>query len=477
MGVVCHLNPVTTQTGKYSRRACAWPGRLNTFFPYLFGYYDLVNIDSLALGGTNTESGRTIWDYSILPDEIPYPDILINGYATNDMHYNSVQDAIKRNVTLEQSVFELSQSFIRQVLTPKKGCGHPPPLLLYLDDYMGNEQNEIRETMISSRVIHELSGYYGIGSISYADVVRDIVYGDTREWWFSSNWYEKGDYERAVHPHMGMHISTVWVVGYYLLNLLTTYCSLPRDGNRPNSIVGKSLEKYEYNPQYGLPPLREPNKNLVGNPKRKPRGLPPLLTDELSIEHVTQQWTEESQSNAHLWKNNEECIAEGHSIDEMDHAPLPKPCLLSWVANLERHLDNPKRLEGKLQPFISSNDGWSAANDNGKLGWVPSSGLGSKFTMNWKSVSQPVKAVTWMIMRSYGEKWAGSTLNVQVYSGDALFASEDIVGFHDKHTSETYNIKMELDGDGVTVGSDLTIKFQLTGGSTFKISGMAICDH
>jgi len=206
MGVVCHLNPVTTQTGKYSRRACAWPGRLNTFFPYLFGYYDLVNIDSLALGGTNTESGRTIWDYSILPDEIPYPDILINGYATNDMHYNSVQDAIKRNVTLEQSVFELSQSFIRQVLTPKKGCGHPPPLLLYLDDYMGNEQNEIRETMISSRVIHELSGYYGIGSISYADVVRDIVYGDTREWWFSSNWYEKGDYERAVHPHMGMHI-------------------------------------------------------------------------------------------------------------------------------------------------------------------------------------------------------------------------------------------------------------------------------
>ncbi len=206
MGVVCHLNPVTTQTGKYSRRACAWPGRLNTFFPYLFGYYDLVNIDSLALGGTNTESGRTIWDYSILPDEIPYPDILINAYATNDMHYNSVQDAIKRNVTLEQSVFELSQSFIRQVLTPKKGCGHPPPLLLYFDDYLGNEQNEIRETMISSRVIRELSEYYGIGSISYADVVRDIVYGDTREWWFSSNWYEKGDYERAVHPHMGMHI-------------------------------------------------------------------------------------------------------------------------------------------------------------------------------------------------------------------------------------------------------------------------------
>ena len=91
-----------------------------------------------------------------------------------------------------------------------------------------------------------------------------------------------------------------------------------------------------------------------------------------------------------------------------------------------------------------------------------------------------------MIMRSYGDKWEGSTLKVEVWSGDTLMVSEDIVGFHDKKTSETYNIKMRLGGvgdggkeerGGVVVGGDLKIVFELTGGTTFKISGMAICDH
>ena len=51
---------------------------------------------------------------------------------------------------------------------------------------------------------------------------------------------------------------------------------------------------------------------------------------------------------------------------------------------------------------------------------------------------------------------------------------------------ETYNIKMRLggsgggekqEGEGVAVGNDLKITFELTGGTTYKISGMAICDH
>jgi hypothetical protein len=190
MGVVCHINPVTTQTGKYSRRDCAWPGRLSSFFTNLFGGYELISFHTVALGGTNTESGSIIWDYTLLPDNVPYPDVIINAYATNDMHYNSVQDALAKNVSLANNLLNLGQEFIRQVLTPKwsddDGCNsRPPPLLLFLDDYLGNEQNEILTTILSSQTIHLLSNYYGIGLISYADAVCDIVYGDTREWWFS----------------------------------------------------------------------------------------------------------------------------------------------------------------------------------------------------------------------------------------------------------------------------------------------------
>jgi hypothetical protein len=233
-------------------------------------------------------------------------------------------------------------------------------------------------------------------------------------------------------------------------------------------------------------------KELVGGPRQKPRGIPPPLTPELSLEHITNIWREDSDKKAHLWETNEECMNMGNKRYDDDagddDAPLPRPCVFSWVANLERHLDNPKRLNDKVGQYVTSNEGWSAVDDNNKLGWVPSSGLGSKFTMEFKRISQPVRAVTWMIMRSYGERWEGSLLNVEVWSGETLLARKDIEGYHDKRTSETYNIKMRLDGvdgddqhkegvKGAVVGSDLRIKFELMGGSTFKISGMAICDH
>ena len=53
-----------------------------------------------------------MWDYQILPDDMPYPDIVINAYATNDMHYNSVQDALAKNITLGESLLRLSQAFV-----------------------------------------------------------------------------------------------------------------------------------------------------------------------------------------------------------------------------------------------------------------------------------------------------------------------------------------------------------------------------
>ena len=511
------INPVTTQTGKYSPHDSAWPGRLSSFFTTLFGGYELISFHTVALGGTNTESGSIIWDYTLLPDNVPYPDVVINAYATNDMHYNSVQDALARNVSLANNLLNLGQEFIRQVLTPKwsddDGCNsRPPPLLLFLDDYLGNEQNEILTTILSSQTIHLLSTYYGIGSISYADAVRDIVYGDTREWWFSSNWYETKSetYIRAVHPNMGMHISMVWIVAYNLLNLVTTYCSLPIISTTSTTNNDKWKHQQHQRPQqqrrhhegiertsngvwdYGYTnrsilidvPLQY-TKELVGGPKQKPRCLPPPLTPDLSLEHITELWKDEYDRNVKLWSTYEECIERGgvsasnNNVTYVNEASISKPCIYSWVAKLERKLDNPARLTDRIAKYLTSNEGWSAMDDNNKLGWVPTSGLGSKFTMEFKKIVQPVRAVTWMIMRSYGEKWDGSMLSVEVWSNGTLLAKQDIEGYHDKKTSETYNIKMRLDGKGpgAGVGSDLQINFTLIGGTTFKISGMAICDH
>lgn len=298
-----------------------------------------------------------------------------------------------------------------------------------------------------------------------------------------------------------MHISNVWVVGYYLLNLVTTYCSLPEivnqgKGEGYQSLIhnrlhagldrnSKGVWDYGYQTHHGMPPFHD-SKELKGGPKHKPRGLPPVLTDDLSLEHITQLWADDAESHSNLWKSTEECSAEGKIAN--DDEPIEKPCMYSWVVGLERFLDKAKALTGKINPQLTVNEGWSAVDDNNKLGWVPEK-LHSKFTMEWKAVTQPVRALTLMTMRSYGEKWADSKLRVEIWSGEKLMASDEMVGFHDKNTSETYNVKIKIGShvsgedasssadEEVPIGSELKINFELVGGTTFKISGMAVCDH
>lgn len=227
---------------------------------------------------------------------------------------------------------------------------------------------------------------------------------------------------------------------------------------------------YGYHAEGGLPPLTNSQK-LGWGPGPKPRGLPPPLTDDLSLEHVSSLWEEGSKVFPKVLAENQ-CLSAHHE----------KPCVHSWVAMLERRLDSPAHLTKKLQPHISSNDGWSAADDGNKLGWVPEKGKGAKFTMRFPKLARPVKAATFMVMRSYGPKWEGSKVRVEVRSKNGgVLKTEEIVGYHDKKTSETYNVKMDLtggnDNDGAKVGDDLEVSIELVEGATFKISGMAICDH
>jgi len=77
---------------------------------------------------------------------------------------------------------------------------HQSPLIIYLDDYVGNEQDKGLKTMAFSSALKTIAKYYRIMSVSYADAIRHIVYAHTRETWFSSKWYENDEYLRQVHP-------------------------------------------------------------------------------------------------------------------------------------------------------------------------------------------------------------------------------------------------------------------------------------
>ena len=188
----------------------------------------------------NTEMATTIWDYSLMPKDVPHPDIVIHAYATkNDMHVLSEIEAKKRNMTLEDMVLKVNQQFVRKVLTPRRtnidtpntnrnddddssaqSQHSTPSLLIYFDDYIGNEQCKIIESNAFSKASKVVSSYYGFSLVSYTDAVKDVVYSHTNETWFSPHGWP----ERQVHPGMGMHIVSTWVMAFNLLHLAGTYC-------------------------------------------------------------------------------------------------------------------------------------------------------------------------------------------------------------------------------------------------------------
>jgi hypothetical protein len=67
------------------RRECAWPSRLGAILNGMAGGA-LVQVDSISMGGTNTATGTVMLEYDLMHKEALGHDIVINAYATNDLH-------------------------------------------------------------------------------------------------------------------------------------------------------------------------------------------------------------------------------------------------------------------------------------------------------------------------------------------------------------------------------------------------------
>mmetsp|Transcript_757 Transcript_757/g.1221 ORF Transcript_757/g.1221 Transcript_757/m.1221 type:complete len:86 (-) Transcript_757:955-1212(-) len=58
---------------------------------------------------------------------------------------------------------------------------------IFVDDYLGNEQNHLRMIVEANEAISQLAVYYDFMFISYA-AVRRMIYGDVGESWFNPKW-------------------------------------------------------------------------------------------------------------------------------------------------------------------------------------------------------------------------------------------------------------------------------------------------
>jgi hypothetical protein len=486
-------------------RHCTWSNRLEKFLNQLLGpivgvwdktssrdytsVWDLVQVTKTAMGGTNTQTGQVILEYDLLPVEARHADIIINAYSTNDMHILTVLDAAQGNVTLRDKVFEMTQAFVRQVLqerTPDcdsdgdvndgRNRRHAvAPLLLHMDDYLGNEQREIWATSELSQGVQVLANYYGFTSMSYADVVRDLVYADTHESWFSpSGWYDETSRKnrnlmmREIHPGMGMHITATWVTAFTMLHLATTFCSLEWSvmGNSSLASWHDDSQPFYYDNLLALPKL-EGRFKIPGKPRRPPRDLlPPLLTKSLSLENITELWRGQQTSQA----ASGDAMALSRSCDQQRSVRCP----FSWVSSLNQQQKQVAFVREYFANKTISNKGWDLVTDHDKLGYVPVGGPKSSLTLEFQGLSQPIRTVTFFIMKSYGPKWDNSRMQVTVQQGETTLLNKVLEGFHDKHTSETYTEPLQLKNT-VTPGSTFQLRMELVEGETFKIMGLAVC--
>jgi len=387
------------------------------------------------------------------------------------MHIGTIREAAEEKQTLGEKIFDMVQDFVRTALKPND-CGHVP-LLIWLDDYLGNEQRNILATSQLSQAIHVLSNYYGFASISYANAVRDLVYGDTREWLFSPAWYWNGKFMREIHPGQGMHTATAFIVMYNLINLATTYCSM-----EPWKVAeGERTMLYNHTEIPGLPELStEANQQVLhGKPRPKPEALPPPLDNNLSLKKVTDLWRSKNPKSSSGLRDGS-CAAKDNTR-----------CPFAWILGVP--INGKEGIEVVKEYFahhVVDYGGWDLMDDNnkGKYGWVPAEGrIGSEIKLEFHAFLQPIRSVTLFTMKSYGDKWANSTIRVQLSTlpinsdGNkewSVLSSADLYGFHDKKTSEMYTESMEL--TRVAAAKDhLRLSITLINGTTFKIMGLAIC--
>lgn len=426
---------------------CSWPTRLESFLNRLAGG-QLVEVANHATGGTNSKIGDTLMRFELLPESSRTPDVIINGYSINDMHVISVTEAQKANMSRADYILEMQQNFARTALS-FYACR---PLVLFLDDYLGNEQREILATTEAGSTMSILAQYYGFGVISYSAVVRDLVYNNTQETLFSPpGWYKppSPNMLREIHPLGTMHSTVAFSILYYFLDVATNFCG---------GIEAK-LTKSE---QTGNSTTMELDDYL----------LPPL-TPESTLDVVSEDWRSGVKSSPAY------CEAGG---------TLKTSCSFSWMSNINLHPDSSTATWiGKLfEPYLEvpkQGEAWFVADATGrkaKPGWSPSAtSLGTPFVLNIPALASTTK-VSFFIMKSYGEKWDNSVVSATLFkvssgtSEPQLVGERTMNGFHDKQTSEVYAEEVVLT-EMVAPTDTLKIQLVLKSGETFKVMGLAVC--
>ena len=440
---------------------CKWSHQIQKLCDEFLGN-GVVRVVNLAVGGTGTDLSTTIIKYKLYPDTHQFlrdqgPDIIINAYSTNDAGgsdkfnytYHPESQAMKR---------ETAQQFIRAC--QDAGPCVEPPMVVYLDDYLGNRNNLILAENSNGWLTQEMSEWYGAMFISYASAVRRLVYANQQAGILSSYWLSpstNGTWPIEVHFGLTAHIALTWVTAFSFLSAAVDFC----DDGYDDHMIAKVFPGHY--PQARL--------NLAE------RVTPPPLNGNTQLKTVSKLWLKDARTVL---------VDKASKCNRNHNQTQPDPCAITFMAGPVGIIRNRKQLETFLEDFSMNSSGW-IAEDSNKTGWKNKIGYVANMrhaTTTFYRASTPsiVRTLKLYYLKSYGPKWQDSRAKVTFHGMDGnstlLEKSFTLEAFHDSETSVSYEYQLNLSPkQALPANTRVEVTIQLINGTSFKLLGLVICDR
>jgi hypothetical protein len=474
-----------------SLQECAWPYRLQFFLDTLIGNR-VVHVDNLAAGGTHSEAAIPVLEYWLSPafEDGGTADIIINAYSAND----NLPPAFHATTNSTIDHFHLyriakrNQDFIQAARTSSRGgqpCSTPSstststPLILYVNDYLGNQQEPIWGEGQLDEMIQWLADDIDptVGYVSPAHMVKHWVLANTSESVFSGPWKDRKGLP-AIDVHFGMagHVTTLLAVVYSLLQLTLDVCEStichyhhPSSSQPPPTTTTTTLVQFDL-----------PSKEWVeaNHPTRvTPKVWQQSWTNasEVSKEQAAQQRPQQT------FERNYSCQTSPNNTKGSSSAP----CIFAFLAAPLGTHQREDRLAEFLRPFILRPGGWQAQDNVRRGGFQNKLGLvatkpSANMALGFHHIHTPVRVVTIQYLKSFGPQWSKSRvrLTLEVFWKQTILHTQtlELEGFHDQTVSISYFSRWELEHEA-PIGSSIRFQMELIGGETFKINAMMFCSR
>lgn len=450
-----YISQSTVDKNSYS---CNWPFQLQKLCDEFFGR-DVIRVNNLSVGGTSTALSTTILKYNLFPPSHEFlkehgHDVIINAYSTNDS-LNYLETNHTYNVEWQKALQETAQGFIR-ASQQTRPCSSLP-LVVYVDDYVGNQHNLILAENTNGWLTQEMSEWYGTMFISYASVVRRLVYANQRETILSAPWpwqSRKGSVE--VHFGLSAHVAVTWVAAFSFLSAAVDFCDDEYDDQALSSLFPDQF-----------PPLVF---DMVE------RVLPPVLNGFTTIQTISDMWSEA----AKLDLANKVVHCDGNET-------IKEPCAIAFVAAPSGSVRTIPQLNQFLSRYTQNTRGWTTEVSMALGGWSQKLGYvanepNATTTFYKDSAQSEIRALKVHYIKSYGPKWEESsalfTLRGLMEGRTILEKSFTLDAFHNSNTSVSYQHELYLsEQDALPAGARVELMIQLISGTSFKIISLVICNR